>query len=143
VPEDVRILGNCLESAVGGVVDLEVDLVGVEDDEDSNWSCPAVVVVVSLTGLEAEGAMGAKALNGRVPFAVAAAMLIVVVDCCGFLGVDVGGGGLPDLAEAPETGTASVGLVFAEALLVVVFGCSTAGLLLVRSNAAVPFADNP
>jgi hypothetical protein len=112
-----------------------VDLVGVEDGEDSNWSCPAVVVVV-LTGLEAEGAMGAKALNGRVPF--------VVVDCGGFLGVDVGGEGLPDLAEAPETGTVSVGLVFAEALLaVVVFGCSTAGLLLVRSNAAVPFADNP
>jgi hypothetical protein len=80
--------------------------------------------------------MGAKALNGRVPF--------VVVDCGGFLGVDVGGEGLPDLAEAPETGTVSVGLVFAEALLaVVVFGCSTAGLLLVRSNAAVPFADNP
>ena len=152
VPEGVRILGNCLKSAVCGVVDLEVDLVGVEDDDDSNWSCPAVDVVV-LTGLEAEGAMGAKALNGRccvvgVPFAVAAAMFIVVVDCRGFLGVDVGGEGLPDLAEVAEMGTASVGLVFAEALLIVVFGCSdtppaTAGLLVVRFNAAVPFADNP
>jgi hypothetical protein len=120
--------------------------VGVEDDADSNWSCPVVVVVV-LTGLEAEGAMGPKALNGRccvvcIPFAVAAAMFIVVVDCRGFLGVDAGGEGLP---EAPDTRTASVGLVFAEALLVVVFDTppATAGLLLVRLNAAVPFADIP
>ena len=152
MPEDARVLGKGLESAVGGVVDLEVDLFGVEDDVDSNWSCPAVVVVL-LTGLEAEGAMGAKALNGRccvvgIPFAVAAALFVVVVDCRGFLGVDVGGEGLPDLAEAPDKGSASVGLVFAEALFVVVFGCSdtppaTAGLLLVRLDAGVPFADIP